>query len=133
MKPAARELAHEYSGCQGAGAYLNPEWDDVRGGVAIVDREHSFACDRITVTIEARDAELRGQLKRARALIVKAADGGLTDYTEAENEPICGYCGYEVECCQRKGWDDDGFPYHEDNPCPGIEARAFILETKEES
>jgi len=81
--------------------------------------------------LEEAERQLRDRLRRARALIVKAADGGLTDYSDLEPEPICGFCGYEVECCERKGWDDDGQPFTEDNPCPGIEARAFIKETKE--
>lgn len=71
----------------------------------------------------------RDRLEKAEALLRVAIDGGMTDYTEVENVPVCGICGYEVECCQRKGWDDDGMPYTEDNPCPGIEARAFLAGT----
>ena len=92
---------------------------------AVIDRERTRA-----EHAEEDARRLRALLARARALVAKATDGGMTDYSEAPNEPVCGYCGYEVETCQRKGWDDDGQPFTEDNPCPGIEARAFLVETE---
>lgn len=81
--------------------------------------------DQLATITAGRDA-LREALGTAERLLRLAVDGGMTDYTEAPNEPVCGFCGYEVTTCNAKLWDDDGQPYTEDNPCPGIEARAFL-------
>jgi hypothetical protein len=56
----------------------------------------------------------------------------MTDYTEAPNGPVCGFCGYEVEDCEAQNWSECGDQYSTLNPCPGIEARAFLAPTPPE-
>jgi hypothetical protein len=63
----------------------------------------------------------RGQRDQAVGLLQIATDGGMTDYTDAPNEPICGFCGYEVAACEARDWSEGGI-----TDCPGIEARAFL-------
>ena len=79
-------------------------------------QEHIEALARLVSSLIAKTAGLEAEivkasdrLETAEGLLRVAVDGGMTDYTEVENEPICGFCGYTVEDCESgAGQEDSG-------------------------